>query len=1024
MFAGGRLGALVGLALLLGSCSQGFKAQAPEPVSSQVAFRAPDLRDDVIYFALTDRFANGDTGNDNGPDRGAGDRKDPSNPLAWHGGDWAGITQKIKEGYFQKLGATAIWISPVVLQVPAIPVGSGPNTGQQFAGYHGYWAEDFFKTDPHFGSLQDLKNLVNIAHANKLKIIQDVVMNHTGYGASLTKAHPDWFHTDADCQASANKDQDCPLAGLPDLKQDKPEVTQFLNDFITYWTQQTRIDGLRIDTMKHVTDAYWRQFFAPNGAGDPRKLWSVGEVFNGDPAFVAKYIDQLGSPSAFDFPLYFNIKDQLSSAGGNLDRLADLFAQDGAYKNPWKLTTFVDNHDVPRFVSEVQNRGGSAGEATERLDLALSLIFTSRGTPSVYYGTEIAMAGKGDPYDYPLGQSNREDMDFSKVPGSPLAARLAALSQARTQFRALQRGAQQELWRPNGGAPIFAYRRVTPNNAVGNDLANPVVVVMNNGSAPVELGSLAGGGIPLLGTFGAGALTEVTGRANNLRVEGGKLVGTVPARGLLAVTAPAGTGAGTVINPNLPEVGNLIARAGDGAAQISWSAPSSPDVTGYRLYRSQAGGSETLLNFAPLPKDQLKYLVRGLTNGTAYTFRVVTVDAQGRESSGVKVSATPSASNTAPISFTVDARTQGNGPIELRRFDTGSQLVYPMTQVSRGVWKTDLNLPLFREIKFKFGNTGAGAKNSGYEGPDQPDRSAVVGDVAAYSGTYDFITTPVPDATIEGRVSGKGSPLGGALVEAAGNPKLNYALSFADGTYFLRAPSGAQNLTASASGFVTASRGATAPATGVDLDLTTDSSAKYSIDGDLSDWGSTPVNLLSADAGTFGADNNWLSLKADSDAKYLYLGYTYRVSGNRATVYLDVKDGGATSAAGFDVRKQAATFGAGVDFFLSRTDGEAVQLRRVDSDTATTEVAAGGYLSASRGTLPEQSVELAIPWSALGLSGKPSRPINLYAGIFGGDGYGAGDIVPNATSTPSGANEIQDCYNTCKAVYTQGAQLP
>ena len=166
---------------------------------------------------------------------------------------------------------------------------------------------------------------------------------------------------------------------------------------------------------------------------------------------------------------------------------------------------------------------------------------------------------------------------------------------------------------------------------------------------------------------------------------------------------------------------------------------------------------------------------------------------------------------TAKVSFTVDARSQGNGPVELRRFDTGSQVDLPLTQTARGIWKTDIDLPLFREIKFKFGSDGPGAKNSGYEGPGQGDRSYVVGTAGgAYSGTYDFIDSPAPVTVIEGQVTGGGATLAGALVEATtANPNLNYALSFSDGSYTLFAPAGAQTLRASRDGFEPATRAAT-----------------------------------------------------------------------------------------------------------------------------------------------------------------------------------------------------------------------
>ncbi|ADV67916.1 alpha-amylase family glycosyl hydrolase [Deinococcus maricopensis] len=989
----GRASALVGSMLLLGACTP----SAPRPPASTT-----DWRQDVIYFAVTDRFADGNGLNNAGVDR--------QNPLGWHGGDLRGLTEKIRAGYFQKLGFTAVWITPVQLQVPGTTASDGPNKGRTFAGYHGYWADDFMQIDPHFGTVADLKEFVQAAHRAGLKVIQDVVVNHAGYGSRLVTQHPEWFHTDADCKASTNTDVDCALAGLPDFKQDRPDVQAYLNTFVNTWVRETGVDALRLDTMKHVPDMYWQQFFAAGGPGDPGKVWSVGEVFNGDPSVLAKYL-RLGAPSVFDFPLYFAMKDQLTSANGNLDRVADVFAQDGVYPDASRLTTFVDNHDVPRFVSEAVSRGASAEEARARLDLALSLMYVSRGTPSVYYGTEIGLAGKGDPYNYPLGESNREDMVFSGVDASPLSARLRALADARRANPALTNGVQQELWRPNGGAPVLAFRRVLNGAA-------PVVTVLNGGNADLNLADLPGGGIPLLGTFAAGALREVTGRASDLRIEGGKLVGTLPARTLLAVTGAAGAGADVTVNPNLVDVTGLSAQGGDAAVQVRWTDSTDANVTGYRVYARAAGGSERLLNFAPLPLGTDAYLARGLVNGAAYTFRVVGVDAQGRESRGASVAGTPDSHATAKVTFTVDARNQGNGAVELRRFDTGQQITYPMTQVSRGVWKTDVTLPLFREVKFKFGNGAAGAKNSGYEGPGQSDRSVVAVDGAAYSGTYDYITQPAPTTFVEGTVTGAGAPLAGALVEG-NDASLQYAFTFADGSYTLPAPGGEQTLRASAAGYTTsAPRVVTVPATGVSFDLARNLTGKYTVDGDLADWTAPKVNLSSPDAGVFGENNNLLDLRADSDDTFLYLAYRAKVAGNSAIVYVDAGDGGAVRADAFETWPRAASFGTGVDAFVAAYENQAPQLRRVTGDVATPEVNAGAYLKAARGTLPDQTVELAIPWTALGLSGRPNHAVNLYAGVFGGDGYGAGDIVPNATSTPAGANTIGSEGEQRRATFT------
>lgn len=1018
----------IALLVTLAACSQ--PTSSPNLTALEKANHAGvvDWRDEIIYFAFTDRFANGDSSNDDGLRNGSGDVADSSNPLAWHGGDYIGLMQKINEGYFERMGFTALWISPVLLQVPAIVVNdpNSPNNGEFFAGYHGYWAEDFVQVDPHFGTLEELKNLVDTAHTKGLKIIQDIVVNHTGYGASLVSEHPDWFNSEATCSSSANKDQDCPLAGLPDLDQSNPEVVTFLNEFVHYWKDTVGVDAFRLDTVKHVEDSYWRQFFSVGGPGDPSKVWSVGEIFSGDVPLLAFYLDDVGLPSVFDFPLYFRIKDHLSNPGGNLDDVAAVFAQDNAYDDPTRLTTFIDNHDVRRFMSEAVTRGVPERQARERLDAALSLIYTARGTPSVYYGTEIAMWGLGDPYSYELGTSNREDMDFGALASSTLDERLAVLAAARQRYPALTHGVQQELWRPNGGAPVLAFRRYLKGEV-------PIVAVLNNGDTALRLADLPGGGIPLLGTFDPGAvagdsgktgkncskgkdnsgkclrgIVEVTGRTTDLAVNtAGQLVGTVPARTLLAVAAPPGPGLQP--NPDLANITGLSTLAGDGAVRLSWTPVTDPSVAGYRIYYRALGETvETLYNFAPLAATTSAVVVSGLANGVTYNFRVLTLDANGSESVGAPtVTATPNAGAVATVTFVVDARSQGAGQLEIRRFDTGTQLEYPLSPVEsqEGFWTTTLELPLFREVRFKFGNDAATAKNSGYEGDDQGDRVLRLNDAAVtYEGVYDFVDIAAPDTAIEGTVRSGDTPLEGATVDSSTDSRLYYGITFADGSYYLPLPEGlTANLTAKAPGYASAAKAnITSPATGVDFDLAVDASSKYLVDGNLSDWTAARVTLVNGPNGYdggFGPDNLFLELHVDWDETYLYLGYRYRAAGNSAIVHLDARSGGSGSAVSFNAWPRLASFATPVDFFLAQYESQSVQLREVVSDTQTSE-RTSSFAKATAGSAPAYSSELAIPWTTLGFGRRPDTTLNFFAGVYGGDGYGAGDILPSANSLP------------------------
>ena len=406
-----------------------------------------DFRDQVVYQLLTDRFYNGDASNDSGRLDRRGDAVDPANPVGWHGGDLAGVRQKIESGYFQSMGFTAIWISPVVLQVAAPGNGGGVNAGKPFAGFHGYWADRFDQIEPHFGDAAALKGLADAAHAAGLKLIVDVVVNHTGPNSSLLAQNPAWFRTGGQC---GSDDVTMCLGGLPDFRQDVAGVSDFLVDTIRFLRNTAPIDGLRMDTMKHVGDAFWTgKFFAAGSPASPQELWTVGEVFDGSVAKIDHYLDAVGSPSVFDFPLKFAIVDSLAR-GGSVRRIADVFAQDSQYSDPTRLSIFLDNHDVVRFTSEAEQAGVTPAETDLRLDLALTLLYTARGIPVVYYGTEIAARGLGDSYDKPIGASSREDMDFTRLAVSRFDERLKALADARKAYAALRRGTQRTLFAPGG----------------------------------------------------------------------------------------------------------------------------------------------------------------------------------------------------------------------------------------------------------------------------------------------------------------------------------------------------------------------------------------------------------------------------------------------------------------------------------------------------------------------------------------------------------------------------------------------
>ena len=442
-----------------------------------------------IYQVITDRFFDADPSNDN-----ADGNFDPAghSGTSVHGGDFKGLEQKLD--YIKSLGATAIWISPVVLN----------DRGE----FHGYAGMDFYKVDPHWGTLADLQHLVKAAHARGLLVIDDIVVNHGGNlvdsadpgypnfkyppdGYHLRYRHPNHtypppFDLNATNPALTNlfhnqgyiQDYDDTtqlelgeLSSLDDFRTETPYVREQMKAIYEYWIEQAGFDAFRIDTVKHVEMGFWRewcpairQFAADHGKPD---FFMFGEVPHRSDAKVASYTGTKGdspqSPfkfdSALDYTLYFKINSVFAEATGNTAQLQKHYEAVAANYDPAaqnQLVTFLDNHDQPRFLS-------IKGATVARLKVALVFLYTSRGIPCLYYGTEQAFDGAKDPWD-------REDMfagQFEWGPSlgdnfnmtHPLYQLVAKLNNLRRLYPELQTGSQSNLFSNAKGPGLFAYTR-------------------------------------------------------------------------------------------------------------------------------------------------------------------------------------------------------------------------------------------------------------------------------------------------------------------------------------------------------------------------------------------------------------------------------------------------------------------------------------------------------------------------------------------------------------------------------------
>ncbi|HUC84691.1 MAG TPA: alpha-amylase family glycosyl hydrolase [Candidatus Acidoferrales bacterium] len=436
-----------------------------------------------IYQVITDRFYDGDPANNN-----ADGNYNPAGRRSVHGGDFKGLEQKLD--YIKALGATAIWISPVI-----------ENANGAF---HGYAGRDFYRVDPHWGSLADLQHLVQTAHARGLLVIDDIVCNHGGdlvystdpdYPAfrappagytlayrdsrryappfNTNAANPDLtniFHNNGVISnyAAPEEYQLGELSGLDDFRTESPYIRSNMAAIYEYWIQTVGFDGYRIDTVKHVDQGFWQYWcprihrFAEKKCAKPN-FFLFGEVYDASEALCGSYTGTKNGgayelDSVLDYPLYFLSRRVFAQARGATSQIDDHYASVAAHydrKAQMRLVTFLDNHDQPRFLHDSQ---------TNRLEMALVFLYTARGIPCLYYGTEQAFNGATDPYD-------REDMFAGRFKDRgligvdsfnmthPLFQWVARLNNLRRLYPALSLGSQVSQCDNPAGPGLFAYSR-------------------------------------------------------------------------------------------------------------------------------------------------------------------------------------------------------------------------------------------------------------------------------------------------------------------------------------------------------------------------------------------------------------------------------------------------------------------------------------------------------------------------------------------------------------------------------------
>jgi glycosidase len=453
---------------------------------------------DCIYLIMPDRFANGDSSNDEiWSMKQTGIARDKI--FFRHGGDLLGIRQRLD--YLQDMGITALWLNPVM------------ENNQPYESYHGYAVTDHYAIDRRFGSNDDYVRLVDELHQRDMKMIMDVIFNHAGDEHWFIRDIPsaDWIHQDwteftqSNFRAPVVLD---PYASdydrrrmhegwfdhhMPDLNQRQPQLANYLIQNSIWWVAFSGHDGYRIDTYPYPDQAFMAEWARRLRAEFPG-LGIFGEVWEHGPGIQAGFDGDnpqredmnTGLPGLTDFQVYFAIHEALNREQGwteGTSRLYYTLAQDYLYQSPYHHVTFVDNHDTQRFFSAV-------GEDLQKFKSGIAMLMTLRGVPMLYYGTEILMTGTGGAFgeagrrDFPGGWPNDPVNKFTENGRSPQEqeayAFIRTLARSRRENSVLQDGKlMQFVPRDN----VYVYFRYNGEKTV--------MVAYNSGNSPAKVATAA-----------------------------------------------------------------------------------------------------------------------------------------------------------------------------------------------------------------------------------------------------------------------------------------------------------------------------------------------------------------------------------------------------------------------------------------------------------------------------------------------------------------------------------------------------
>jgi glycosidase len=662
----------------------------------QAHLLAADFKREVIYQIITDRFFDGDTGNNN-PSQSAGlYDASKTNWRAYWGGDLAGIQQKMS--YLAGMGVTAIWISPPVDNLNAnIPDGGGNPT----ASYHGYQGRDFKRIEEHSGDSTNgwtaFDNLVTAAHQNGIKVIVDFAPNHSTqdnageFGAlynngvligNSTSDANGYFHHNGNIQNWDDRYQVqyFSLFNLADLNQEHATIDGYMKDAAKLF-QDHGVDGFRIDAIKHINWGW--QYSLANAIYTHKDSFLFGEWYQSgtsDPLYrdSYKYANKSGI-SMLDFPLNTAIRNVFGSNANFSELDTVLTAEANNFTWDEDLVTFIDNHDMTRFLSLLNNNN--------RLHQSLAFILTQRGVPCIYYGTEQYLhndtSGGGDPYNRPMMNA------FStSTTAYTLTNRLSTL---RRNNPAIPYGSTAQRWMNND---VYIYERKFFGNvvlvAINKNETTAYNITGLNTSLPVGTYN-----DHLTGLLGGSSISVSTGTGGNNPVSNFSL----PAHTVAVWTYSA--------LPAAPQVGSIGPYAAQPGVRVTIGGKNFGSTQGTVKF----GTTTATVN--SWTADKIVATVPAVTNGN---YNVTVTNSSSQVSNGIQF--TVYAAKLIPVTFTVNNASPtvtgdyifltGN-TVELSNWaTTWDSAVGPMLTPNYPNWFLTASVPAGQTIQFKFIKIGAG----------------------------------------------------------------------------------------------------------------------------------------------------------------------------------------------------------------------------------------------------------------------------------------------------------------------------